>query len=224
MRSCPDVNEDQSPKVNDRQAITEHRSFRRLGQEVIHEAEVGGGEKESDGIVRVPPLNQRVLHAGVNRIALACACRHSQGIADMQHRHRDGGGNIEPDGDVKVLFSPPENRAQQIDGERDPNDRDGNVDRPFQLRVFLARRQAQWQRHGRAHDDSLPAPEIHPAQEIREHPRLAQPLQGIVDAHEHAVADEGEDDRIGMQRTQPPEGRVLKIQVEVRPKELAGDE
>ena len=62
-------------------------------------------------------------------------------------------------------------------------------------------------------DDRLPAPEIEPAQEIAEHPRLAQPLQRIVDAHEHAVADEGEDHRVRVQRAEAAEGDELEVQV-----------
>ena len=53
------------------------------------------------------------------------------------------------------------------------------------------------------HDDELPAPEVDRAQAVAEHARLAQPLQRVVDADEHAVADEGEDRRVGVQRPQP---------------------
>ena len=96
--------------------------------------------------------------------------------------------------------------------------------RPFEFRVFLAAGEAERERDRGRDNDDLPAPEVHPAQEVREHPRLAQPLERIVDPHEHAVADEGEDDGVRVQRPQPPERGVLEIEVQVRPEELAGDE
>ena len=69
MRPRPDVDEDQRPEVNDGKPVGEYRAVGRLGQEVIHHAEVGRGEEEGHGVVAVPPLHQRVLHAGVNRVA-----------------------------------------------------------------------------------------------------------------------------------------------------------
>ena len=53
------------------------------------------------------------------------------------------------------------------------------------------------------HDDELPAPEVDGAQPVAEHPRLAQPLQRVVDADEDGVAGEGEDGGVGVQRPQP---------------------
>ena len=42
--------------------------------------------------------------------------------------------------------------------------------------------------------------------------------------HEHAVADEREDDGVGVQRTQAAEGGELQVQVQLRPEQLAGDQ
>ena len=65
---------------------------------------------------------------------------------------------------------------------------------------------------------------LHPAQQVAEHARLAQPLQRVVDAHEHAVADEGEDHGVGVHRAQPAEGDELEVQVGRRPEQLRGDQ
>ena len=144
MRPGPDVDEDQRPEMNDGKPVGEHRAVRRLGQEVIHQAEVGRGEEERDGVVAVPPLHQRVLHAGIDRVALE---RSSAGIsseltmcstATVTRR-----GDVKPDGHVHVLLAPLEDGAEQIDGEHHPDHRDGDVNRPFQFRVFLARRAAR---------------------------------------------------------------------------------
>ncbi len=76
MRAGPDIDEDQRPEVNDGKAVGKDRAVRRLGQIIIHQPEVGRGEEEGDGVVAVPPLHERILHAGVDRVA-------------FPHRHRD---------------------------------------------------------------------------------------------------------------------------------------
>ena len=53
---------------------------------------------------------------------------------------------------------------------------------------------------------------------------LAEPLGGVVDAGEHHVADEGEDDRVGVQRAEAAEGGPGEFEVEEVPVELGGDE
>jgi hypothetical protein len=59
----------------------------------------------------------------------------------------------------------------------------------------------------------LPAPEVDPAQHVAEHAGLAQALQAVVDAREHAVAHEREDHRVGVQRAHAPEGGEGQAQV-----------
>ena len=162
VRSGPDVDEDKRPEVDDGEPVTEHRTVRRLRQEVIHQAEVGRGKEERDRVVRIPPLHQRVLHAGVERVALEPARRDRERVDDVEHRDRDGRGDVEPDGDVEVLLAALEDGAEKVDGEDHPDDRNGDVNRPLQLRVFLAGSQAQRERDRRADNDELPAPEVNP--------------------------------------------------------------
>ena len=64
---------------------------------------------------------------------------------------------------------------------------------------------------------------LNPAQLVAEHARLAQPLQRVVNAHEHAVADEGEDHGVGMHRAQPAEGDKLEVEVGGREEKLRGN-
>ena len=221
MRPRPDIEEDQRPEVNDRKPVTEHRASGRFGQEIIHQAQIRRGQEERHGVVAVPPLHQRILHAGVGRVALPQAGGHFQRIDDVQHRDRDRAGNVKPDRHIHVLFPAFGEGAEQIDRKTDPHNRDGDVNRPFQFRVFLAAGEAQRQRDGGADDDRLPAPEIEPAQQIAEHPRFAQPLQRIVNAHEHAVADKGKNDGVGVQRPQPAKGRERQVQAQ-RPGRTTG--
>ncbi len=61
------------------------------------------------------------------------------------------------------------------------------------------------ERERRGDDDHLPAPEVEPAEQVAEHPRLAEPLGGVVDRREDGVAREGEDHRVGVQRAQAAE-------------------
>ena len=66
VRPGPDVHEHQRPEVQDRQPVAEHRPLGRLRHEVVHQAEERRREEERDGVVAVPPLHERVLHAGVD--------------------------------------------------------------------------------------------------------------------------------------------------------------
>ena len=67
MRPGPDIDKNKPPEMDDREAIGKYRPIRRFGQEVIHQAEVRRGEKERDGIVTVPPLDEGVLDPGIDR-------------------------------------------------------------------------------------------------------------------------------------------------------------
>ena len=80
VRAGPDVEEDQRPEVDDRQPVGEDRPFGRLRQEVVHDAEDRRGQEEGDRVVAVPPLHERVLHAGEDR---SSSCSSSAGIARL---------------------------------------------------------------------------------------------------------------------------------------------
>ncbi len=224
MRSRPDVDENQTPEMDDGQPVAEHGPVGRLGEKIIHQAEIRRGQEERDGVVRVPPLHQAVLYAGIHRITLQPAPRHFHRIDDVEHGDGDDRGDVKPDGHVHVFLTAPGDGAEQVDRERHPDDRDGDVNRPFQLRVFLAGRVTERQGEGRGDDDELPTPEIERAQKIAEHPRLAQPLERIINAGEHPVADEREYHRVGVQRPDPAERDELQVQVRVRKKQLHGGE
>ena len=70
MRAGPDVEEDDRPEMDDRQAIAVDWAIDLLGDEIIHHGEEGHGQEEGDRVVAVPPLRDCVLDAGKSRIAL----------------------------------------------------------------------------------------------------------------------------------------------------------
>ena len=107
-------------------------------QKVVHHSQIGSGKGKGHGVVAVPPLNKSILHSGINGIALEETCGNLEGINDVQHRHGDRRGNVEPDSHVHVLLPAFENRRQEVNGEGDPDHRDRDVDRPFEFGVFLA--------------------------------------------------------------------------------------
>src|ERR1019366_9873905 len=110
MRTRPDIDEDQAPEMDDRKPVGIDRPFRALGNEVIHDAEEAGGQEESDRVMPVPPLYQRVLNTGEQRVAfrLERRYRHRQIVDDVQNRDGDDEGKIEPVRDVDMrLFALP---------------------------------------------------------------------------------------------------------------------
>ena len=201
----PDVDEDQRPEVDDGKFVGKYRAVGGFRQEVVHQPQVGRGEEESHRIVAVPPLYERILHPGKDRVAQRPGHRHFAAAYDVQYGHRDPSGNIKPDGDVQVAFPPLQNSAEHIDPENDPDHRDEQVDGPDQFAVFAAGGQAHRQGVGGAEDDHLPAIKMDPGEFVAPHPGFQQALEGVVHAHENAVAHEGENDRVGMQRAQSPE-------------------
>ena len=68
VRPGPNVSVNKSPKSDNRQAITPNGTPRLLGQKIIHHPQKAAGQKESDRVVAIPPLHNRVARAGVNRI------------------------------------------------------------------------------------------------------------------------------------------------------------
>jgi hypothetical protein len=116
--------------------------------------------------------------------------------------------DVEPERDVQLLLAPLGQRPEEVHREQHPHHRDGEVDRPLELGVFLRLRIAERQGDRRGHDDHLPAPEVDAAQQVRRHARLEQALAAVVDAGEDHVADEREDHGVGVQRAQATEAQV----------------
>ena len=70
-------------------------------------------EEERDGVVAVPPLHERVLHARVDRVALERARPGIERLLKMWRtatvtKRRD----VEPDRDVEVPLAAPGDRAE----------------------------------------------------------------------------------------------------------------
>ena len=147
----------------------------------------------------VPPLHERVLHAAEDRVAMQQARGQREVVHHVEQGDGDDGADVEPDGDVEAAFAAAGERREEDYAEDDPDDGDEDVDRPDELGVFLAARQAEGQGDGGQEDDELPAPEVDLAQELAGQPRLEQALRRVVHPGEHHVADEGEDSRVGMQ-------------------------
>src|SRR3546814_16835054 len=82
-------------------------SFRRLGHEIIHHGQETGGHEETDRIMPVPLLGQRVLHTREGAVALGTepAHRHGKIVDDMQHRDRQDETQVKPVRDIDMRRS-----------------------------------------------------------------------------------------------------------------------
>ncbi len=223
VRSRPDVHEHQRPEVQDRQAIAEDRPFGGLRHEVVHQAEERRREEEGDGVVAIPPLHERILHAGIQAVALERPGGDREVVEDVQDGDGDDRRQVEPERHVEVALASANERADEVDREDHPDDGDHDVDRPLQLGVLLGLGKAEGERDGGGDDDELPPPEVRGAQSVGVHARLAQALRGVVDAGEDRVAGEGEDDGVGVERAQAPE-RQERGEIGVGPRHLDGDD
>ncbi len=224
VRAGPDVDGDQCPEVDDRQAIGIDRTFGLLRHEVVHDPEEAGGEEEAHGVVAVPPLHHRVGGAGVQRVRLHRGDRDFQVVDDVQDRHGQDEGAEEPVTDIDMLDLARRQRAEEDDRIGHPDDGDQDVDRPLQFRVFLGAGEAQRQGDRGEQDDQLPAPEGERGQLRREQGGLAGALNRVVGSREQSTAAEGEDHRVGVQWAKTTETGPREVEVQKWPGQLCCDE
>ena len=208
VRPRPNVDEHQRPEVNDREPVRIHRPVRRLGHEIVHDPQNRRRQKEGHRIVAIPPLHQAVLQTAENRVRMGERSGHRQVVDDVEHRHSDDGGHVEPQRYVQARLIALGHRPEKVDGKHHPDEHHRQIDRPDELGVFLAAGETGRQRERGRHNDELPTPEVNGRERVRGRAHLAQPLGGVVNPGKHHVADKGENHRVGVQRTQPPERQV----------------
>ncbi|MNM54755.1 hypothetical protein D3C81_658830 [compost metagenome] len=208
--------------MHDRQAIGIHRTLGLFRHEVVHHAEEAGGQEEAYGVVAVPPLDHGVGGATVQRVGLGQADRDFQVVDDVQDRHGDDERTEEPVTDINVLGGALHQRAEEHHGVGHPDNGDQDVDRPFQFGVFLGAGITQRQADGSQQDHQLPGPESESCQAWREQGGLAGALDRIIGSGEQCATTEGEDHRVGVQRSQAAEAGPGEVEVERRPDELRG--
>ena len=167
--------------------------------------EEAGGQEKAHRIVSVPPLHHGVHGAGVDGIALGQRDGQRQAVEDVQYGDADDQRAEEPVRDVNVLDRPLGDGAEEHDSEGDPDQRDEDIDGPFQFCVFLGGGQAQGQRDGCQHDDRLPAPEHELSQAVGNQRRLAGSLNHIEGAGHEGASAEREDHGVGVQGAEAAE-------------------
>ncbi len=160
MGTCPDIDKDERPEMDDRKAIAVDRAIRGFGKIVIHQSEKRRGKKEGDSVMAVPPLNQRILNASINRIAFQKADRNFNRIHDVKNRDGDNRGDVEPNGNIEMTFTTTKNSSEKIDGKDDPDDGNRNIDRPFKLGIFFSHRISERKSKRGRNDDQLPSPKM----------------------------------------------------------------
>ena len=225
VRAGPDVEEDQRPEVDDRQAIAVDRPLGLLRHEVIHHGEEAGGEEEAHRVMAVPPLRQRILDPGKGRIGFRAedADRQRQIVDEVEHRHRQDERQVEPVRHIDVRFAALDDGADKDRQIGDPDDGQPDVDIPFGLGIFARLGDAHDIAGGGQHDEQLIAPEDEAGDRREGEPRPAGALHDIEAGGDQRIAAKGEDDRRRVQRPQPPEAGIFKPQVEHREGQLQRD-
>ncbi len=224
VRAGPDVQGDQRPEVHDRQTIGIDRAFGLFRHEVVHHPEETGGQEETHRVVAVPPLDHRVSGTGVSRIRLEQADWQRHVVDDVQHRGDDDERAVEPVANVDVLGFALGDGAEEHQTVSDPDNRQQNRDRPFQLGVFLGGGVTQRQGNDCANDDRLPAPEGEGREAVGNQSRLAGSLHDIVGSGKQCTTAEGENHQVCVQRAQASKARPRQTEVQFRPDQLRGDE
>jgi len=220
VRTGPDVQGDQRPEVHDGQAIGIHRTFGLLGYEVVHHPQEAGGQEETYSVMPIPPLHHGIRRTAVQRVGLGQADRDFQVVDDMQDGHGNDERTEEPVTDIDMLGVALGHCAEKHNGVGDPDNGDQDIDRPFQLGVFLGTGVTQRQGDRCQDNDQLPAPEAELGDFRREQLGLAGALHRVEGAGKQRTTPEGEDHRVGMQRAQAAEAGPRQVKVECRPHQL----
>lgn len=197
VRAGPDVHEDQGPEVDDRQPIGIDRPFRPLRHEIVHDGEEAGGEEEADRVMAVPPLHQGILHAGEDGVGLGAEGRDRQRqvVDDVEHRHRDDEGEIEPVRHEDVGFLALPERAEEHEQIDDPDDGQPQIGVPFRLGIFLPLRHTEQVARAGDDDEEIVAQHHEPRRQIARDACARGLLHDVERGREQHVAAEGEDHR-----------------------------
>ena len=222
VRARPHIGKDQRPEMHHRQTVRVDRTLSLFRHEVIHHAEKTGGQEKAHRIVPVPPLDHRILHPGVRRVGLGQRHRDRRAINDVQQRHGQNKATVKPVGHVDMRHLALDDRPEKHYRISYPNDGNQNVDRPFQLGVFLALRKPQRQSDGGQHNHRLPAPEHQRRQRVGKEPRVAGSLHHVERTSHQGTTTKGKNHRVGMQGAQASE--MQKTDIEFRPDQLRGDD
>jgi len=225
VRTGPDVHEDQGPEVHDRQAVGVDRTASLLGHEVVHHAKEASGEEEAHGVVAVPPLRQRILHAREGGVALDAeeGHRNSHVVHEVKHGDGDDHRQVEPVGHVDVGFLAGDQRAEKDEKEGDPDHCEPQVNIPFGFGVFAALGDAQEIAGGGQDNEELVAPEHEGRKPAAPETGARGALHDIEGRADQRVAAEREDHCGRVQRAQASEIEE-GLNVECGPRELRGHE
>ncbi len=161
VRTGPDIQEDQRPEVNDRQAIGIDRTFSTLRNEIVHHAEEACRQEEANRVVAIPPLRQRILNTREHRVGFGTRerNRYRQVVAQMQHRNRDDEGQIEPVRHIDMRLRTFKQRTDENGKIRDPDHGQPDIDEPFRFCIFTALGNPRDIADCGHHDEQLVAPE-----------------------------------------------------------------
>src|SRR5579863_311511 len=207
VRPSPDVEEDQRPEVDDRQAIRIDRPFGSLWNEIVHDRQETGGQEKADRVVAVPPLNHRVLDARPDGIGLGGEDRdrHLGVVAEDKHGDRHDKGEIEPVGYINMRLLPLSDSGHIDEKVSHPNNNQPYNRVPFRLGVFVASRDAE-QITGSSNEDEEVITEDHePWREIAGQTHPTRALDDIKRGCEKNVAAECENHGRCMQWAQSAE-------------------
>ena len=87
-------------------------------------------------------------------------------VNDVEHRDRDDRGDVEPQCYLARWLIAFRESEEEIDRKDNPNERDGDINRPDQLGILFTAGHASGQSDGCGHDDQLPAPKVDAGQKV----------------------------------------------------------
>jgi hypothetical protein len=141
------------------------------------------------------------------------------GTARLLKICNDEGGK-EPVRHIDMLGCSLHDRAKKDDRIGNPDDRDQQVDGPFELGVLLGGCDPEGQSHRSRHDDRLPAPEHETGKTTGKQARLTGALNDKQGSRKQGAAAKGKDHGVRMQRSKSAEMEPWQARIQFWPRQL----
>ncbi len=219
----PYITEHQRPEVQYGQTVGEYGAVGLFGDEVVHDTQEARSQVETYRVVTPPPLNHGILNAGENGVGFEHADGDGQAVHHVQIGDHDKHAHEEPVGHIDVTGLALGDGHDEVEAESQPDDGDGQIDRPLQLGIFLGLGDAQWKSDDGSDDDQVPAPECKPGQLVAPQGGTACPLYAVESRSKQCTAAKCEDNRVGVQGTQTTESDFGDIEVQEWPGQFRCD-
>ena len=199
------VEERHPPEADQRERVAVQRRIRHSRDDVVRESEQHRRQPEPEQVVRVPPVEDRVGEARVERARRRApdVARVPDDVPDrVVRRQPQRARNEEPDRHVDGSDRPDRDRREDVDDVQAPDDVQGDVDGPDELAVLAALDVTRQEADHAEQVHEVPRPGADDPEPLAPHPaRPDEPGEHVEKRPEVHHRQPGEDHAVHVART-----------------------